>query len=786
MIGAGLVSVAPFAVAAGDSVSAPSQVDSNIAKTADLSQFRPGNIVSDAVFFDSSTLSEAQIQSFLESKVSSCRSGYTCLKDYYVQTRSIAADPMCGAYSGGGMERASRVIYKVAQACGINPQVIIVMLQKEQGLITSTAPSSWAYQAAMGQGCPDTAACDTAYYGLFNQVYGGARQMKRYANPPGTSNYFTWYAPGNTWNVLYHPNSACGRSPVYIENQATANLYYYTPYQPNAAALRAGYGEGDGCSSYGNRNFFNYFTDWFGSTQVPNRPFFTSLDSGSFIVALDDAGSLWAYPFSKSRWGARVEVSVGVEDLARILPVGDFTGDRSRDYVGVTAAGSVWLLVGDGSSLAAGTSLGVDWADAVAVTAAGDFDGDGIADVFTTDSEGRLFLWRGSGTGTFRKPIQVGQGWAGMDYLSGGQDLSGDGKPDLIARDSEGVLWLYTGNGAGSWGPRLKLGEGWGSMTAIFVPGDFTGDGAADLFARSSDGVLSLYRGTGGGAVTSVGRYGAGWQVMTAITDAGLAPGALRAPEPGVGDLNGDGNPDVVGLTNAGELRAYWGNGAGGWRQGWRQLADDWAGDDRVIALGDFTGDGEPDIARITASGDFLLYGGEGRDELAEPEVIGQGWDVMDLVIGGSDFDGDGFRDVLARNDAGRLVLYRGNGLGGWMSEARPIVGQGWETMDSVFYAGDFDGDGAGDLMARRVQDGSLWLYPRSRSNTWLAPRQVGWSWEPMTAIFSPGDFDGSGTSDVMARSADGTLLLYRGNGRGGWAGAVAVGTRWDIMSQIE
>ena len=222
--------------------------------------------MSDAVFFDSSTLSEAQIQSFLESKVSSCRSGYTCLKDYYVQTRSIAADPMCGAYSGGGMERASRVIYKVAQACGINPQVIIVMLQKEQGLITSTAPSSWAYQAAMGQGCPDTAACDTAYYGLFNQVYGGARQMKRYANPPGTSNYFTWYAPGNTWNVQYHPNTGCGRSPVYIENQATANLYYYTPYQPNAAALRAGYGEGDGCSSYGNRNFFNYFTDWFGST----------------------------------------------------------------------------------------------------------------------------------------------------------------------------------------------------------------------------------------------------------------------------------------------------------------------------------------------------------------------------------------------------------------------------------------------------------------------------------------------------------------------------------------
>lgn len=265
-VAGGTASAAATGVSTAEGVSAASVADSSVRKLADLSQFRPGNIVSDAVFFDAASMSEAEIQSFLESKVPSCRSGYTCLKDYYVQTRAISADAMCGAYSGGGVERASRVIYKVAQACGINPQVILVMLQKEQGLITSTAPSAWAYQAAMGQGCPDTAACDARYYGLFNQVYGGAWQMKRYANPPGTSNYFTWYAPGKTWNVRYHPNSACGSGQVFIENQATANLYYYTPYQPNAAALSAGYGLGDSCSSYGNRNFFNYFTDWFGPT----------------------------------------------------------------------------------------------------------------------------------------------------------------------------------------------------------------------------------------------------------------------------------------------------------------------------------------------------------------------------------------------------------------------------------------------------------------------------------------------------------------------------------------
>lgn len=273
----GLISATPTATPPADAATGAvaAGVGDQI-KTADLSQFQAGNIMSDAVFFNSGTMSAAQIQSFLEARVPRCDAGYTCLKDWYDTSRTVAADAMCGAYSGGVRERASTIIYKVAQACGINPQVILATLEKEQGLVTHVWPSDWRYERAMGQGCPDTAECDTRYLGFFNQVYGAAWQFKRYANPAGTSQYFTWYAPGQTWNVRYHPDASCGSSPVYIQNQATANLYYYTPYQPNGASLRAGYGEGDGCSSYGNRNFYQRFTDWFGSTQVPanaNNPF---------------------------------------------------------------------------------------------------------------------------------------------------------------------------------------------------------------------------------------------------------------------------------------------------------------------------------------------------------------------------------------------------------------------------------------------------------------------------------------------------------------------------------
>ena len=198
LLGAGGAASAsqPREVAAVSDSASASLVEGSIVKTADLSKFQPGNIISDAAFFNRGTMSEGQIQAFLQAKVPNCQSGYICLKDWYDTSRTTSADAMCGAYAGGMRERASTIIYRVAQACGINPQVLIVMLQKEQGLVTHTWPSDWRYTIAMGQGCPDTAACDTRYYGFFNQVYGAAWQLKRYANPPGTSQYFTWYAPG--------------------------------------------------------------------------------------------------------------------------------------------------------------------------------------------------------------------------------------------------------------------------------------------------------------------------------------------------------------------------------------------------------------------------------------------------------------------------------------------------------------------------------------------------------------------------------------------------------------
>lgn len=360
---AGIALIAGLLVAVPTAVAAPvTYAKSAHVPTADLTKFQPGNIISDATFFDRGTMTEAQIQSFLEARVPNCQSGYTCLKDWYDTSRTTTADAMCGAYSGGVRERASRIIYKVAQACGINPQVILATLEKEQGLVRHTWPSEWRYTIAMGQGCPDTAACDTRYYGFFNQVYGAAWQFKRYANPAGTSQYFTWYAPGKTWNVRYNPNASCGSSPVYIQNQATANLYYYTPYQPNAAALRAGYGTGDGCSAYGNRNFYNFFTDWFGSTQAMTpvlaqygNPVYLVTGTSRYLITKED------FPEFREAFGSPVPVTLDfVNRLAHRGNASLFLRNSATGSVALLQSGKRYVFGSCAQVSAWGSSCGAE------------------------------------------------------------------------------------------------------------------------------------------------------------------------------------------------------------------------------------------------------------------------------------------------------------------------------------------------------------------------------------------------------------------------------------------
>lgn len=237
-------------------------------QTVNGARFDAGSIISDAEFFKPPTMSAQDIRLWLHDRNPSCVSGAdgsVCLQSY----RASAPDmdtAYCAPYPAGTNEDAATIIAKASTACGINPKVLLVILQKEQGLVlgSGTGLTATRYARATGFQCPDNTPCDASYAGLPSQLYYAASRLVQYGAQPAS---FT-YRAGGTYTVAYNPSTACGGSVVVIRNRATAALYNYTPYQPNAASLANVSGSGDSCSTYGNRNFWRYYRTWFGSTGV--------------------------------------------------------------------------------------------------------------------------------------------------------------------------------------------------------------------------------------------------------------------------------------------------------------------------------------------------------------------------------------------------------------------------------------------------------------------------------------------------------------------------------------
>lgn len=291
--------------------------------TVNAISFDPGNIITDAAMGNYNSMSETAIHNFLRSQ---------CNRSSCLVNQNISG------------ESAAHIIYRAAQDFHINPQALIVLLQKEQSLITSSATTT-RLRKATGYGCPDTAACDSKYYGFKNQVRLTANLFRTVLNG-GWSNY-----PVGWRYVQYHPNKSCGGSSIYIANRATSALYRYTPYQPNNALMN---GYADGCSSYGNYNFYNYFVKWFGSTgavttvsarQVIPEMNSAFLPSGTFAIKATSGKSL-AFVSESNANGAQAQIvnyHGGESQQFKFLKDGKYYRIRhiaSGRYLDVSGAGT--------------------------------------------------------------------------------------------------------------------------------------------------------------------------------------------------------------------------------------------------------------------------------------------------------------------------------------------------------------------------------------------------------------------------------------------------------------
>jgi hypothetical protein len=104
--------------------------------------------------------------------------------------------------------------------------------------------------------------------------------------------------------------------------------------------------------------------------------------------------------------------------------------------------------------------------------------------------------------------------------------------------------------------------------------------------------------------------------------------------------------------------------------------------------------------------------------------------------------------------------------------------------MDLLIGPGDWDGDGNVDVLAKD-KSGRLYFYGGDGRGGWTVARQIGQGWNALTMIGSAGDFNRDGFNDVHGVNSAGDLVMYYGDGRGGWKGVETVGWGWNIFNGL-
>jgi hypothetical protein len=394
--------------------------------------------------------------------------------------------------------------------------------------------------------------------------------------------------------------------------------------------------------------------------------------------------------------------------------------------------------------------------------------GTGWPDVFAMSPNGTIQVVPTEGVVDYTTRVVNGAGWQKMDLIAAVGDVTGDGKSDVLGRNAKtGITRVYPGDGTGKVGRGFAPTKAFARVSTFVGARDFNRDRHLDVVGRDrKSGALLLYRGAGAGGFK--------------------APVVLRRSWPftkmaGVGDLNGDKQPDLVATKDGRSLYLVPGASHGKAVGRPTRLTTLPTAANALLGWGDVNNDGRSDVlARVgnLTSG----YAGTGTAGL------GQRFGPFDALAGLKKLTlapmmGSYAPDAVGRDAAGHLVVIANNGL---RAASAPLASNlAVAGVSQLLNVGDWDRDGNADVVVRVAGGDQLVLYPGLGNGKFGRPHSLGAGWKAFTRLAAVGDVTGDGFPDLIGATASGPMTIFPGAGNNGFKAPVLAPASLRTYNQI-
>jgi hypothetical protein len=432
-----------------------------------------------------------------------------------------------------------------------------------------------------------------------------------------------------------------------------------------------------------------------------------------------------------------------VEDLSAVHAV-DLSGDGIPDLLSASSGDGkiAWYENTDGLGTFGSQRIITEDAEGAQAVFAADLDGDLDQDVLSASFSDKTIAWyeNTDGLGTFgpRQVIGVLQSAATAVFAA---DLDGDGDQDVLSGEwsHAKVSWFENLDGLGSFGaPQVITDAAW-DVRSLFAA-DLDGDLDLDVLSASrEDDKIAWYENTDG-----LGTFGA-QQVISVLADGASSVFA--------GDLDGDGDPDVVSSSSLDDTVAWYENTDGLGAFGVEQVIASSAGGAESLLLVNLDGDLDLDVLCASFDDGTVAWyeNADGAGTFAPAQTIALLVDGVVAVLA-ADLNDDGDPDVVsAASGEDTIAWYENLDGAGSFGPARPVIA-GAEGARSVF-AADLDGDGDDDVISGSYFDHKVAWYENLDGLGTFGPQRVISTLNDRTSNVFAADLDGDLDLDVLSAS---------------------------------